>query len=430
MISYKLQIMDFLDFFEPVRIGTNINLLRRSTVLETYTNESTIDTGRVCSICQNTYVNGDIVRKINHCGHFYHHICLDQWLENNTKCPECQYDLRESQSSTSTASTTSTNHNNEQPTSLPQQTQPPPFIPRIYNSAGIPPTFNHPFNNPLLNQQQHHQQSNPYIQLAFQQRINEIIRNRLVNNASRDHHNFFAIPIFRHEREPENNEHHNILNEINELRSILTNSLNQTINGRLINSIINQNVSRTPQTNVTTSQNQSIPQNIQQIIQAISNSLSSESSDSDNPTVEVEYYYQNDNSPRIQRITQQIQRQPVTINTEISRPPPTLNIESDSESESESPPDNDKDNNHEVISIKEDNKKYKKIIKTEYILDDSIQDDNSERNNNTKTSLELIVSKINGLEKKIEDLKINEMELEKNNIKKQKCSLFSCWKKN
>lgn len=406
--------MDFLDFFEPIRIGANINLLRRATILETYTIQQNNEIGRVCSICQNNYGNGDIVRKINHCSHFYHHICLDQWLENNTKCPECQYDLRESQP------TTQPNQNTEQPIQSPS----PSFTHRFTNPSGLPPSFNHPFNNPLL------QQRNPYIQIALQERINEIIRNRLENNTS----NVFAIPIFRHERErereleSETNENQNILNEINDLRSILMNSLNQTLNGRMINSIINQNVSRTQQSNNTLPQNatqnapQNIPQNIQQIIQAITNSISS---DNDTPTVEVEYYYQNDNSPSIQRITQQIQRPQVTVNEESSnRPPPSLDIDSEIENKSDTESESD------LISTKEDekkNKKYKKIIKTEYILDDSVQDNNEEINN-TRTSLELIVSKINDLEKKIEDLKIIEMEIENNNIKKKKCSLFSCWK--
>jgi hypothetical protein len=106
--------MNISSFFEPVRIGTSINVLRNTTVLETYTNTNTNNNDnsntddRVCSICQNTYIEGAIIRKISHCNHFYHHHCLDQWLENNTKCPECQYDIRESiRPTTSTPNTSS-----------------------------------------------------------------------------------------------------------------------------------------------------------------------------------------------------------------------------------------------------------------------------------------------------------------------------------
>jgi len=100
--------MNISSFFEPVRIGTSINVLRNTTVLETYTNDNANTDDRVCSICQNTYTEGVIIRKISHCNHFYHHHCLDQWLENNTKCPECQYDIRESvRPTTSTPNTSS-----------------------------------------------------------------------------------------------------------------------------------------------------------------------------------------------------------------------------------------------------------------------------------------------------------------------------------
>lgn len=84
--------MNISNFFEPIRIGTSINVLRNATTLESYNNTEE----RVCSICQSPYTEGTIIRKISHCNHFYHHHCLDQWLENNTKCPECQYDIRES----------------------------------------------------------------------------------------------------------------------------------------------------------------------------------------------------------------------------------------------------------------------------------------------------------------------------------------------
>ena len=95
---------DFNNFFEPVQIGTNINVLRTSTHLESYKinqqNEDTIENSenltRVCSICQENYSDGTIIRKINNCSHFYHQNCLDEWLESHTKCPECQYDLRTS----------------------------------------------------------------------------------------------------------------------------------------------------------------------------------------------------------------------------------------------------------------------------------------------------------------------------------------------
>lgn len=108
--------MNISSFFEPVRIGTSINVLRNATVLETYTNttnnendtENDTTDERLCSICQSQYTEGAIIRKISHCQHFYHHTCLDQWLENNTKCPECQYDIRDNVRPTPSSTTSQT----------------------------------------------------------------------------------------------------------------------------------------------------------------------------------------------------------------------------------------------------------------------------------------------------------------------------------
>jgi len=88
--------MDMNRFFEPIRIGCSLNTLRQSTSIQSYNSLFNPDNERLCSICQSNYINNQIIRKINHCGHFYHINCLDEWFENNVKCPECQYDLRES----------------------------------------------------------------------------------------------------------------------------------------------------------------------------------------------------------------------------------------------------------------------------------------------------------------------------------------------
>ena len=96
-----------MNFFEPVRVGANINTLRTATNLESYTNEDNIqDPERLCSICQQNYTVGSIIRKINHCKHYYHQNCLDQWFENNVKCPECQYDIRTTTPTSTTQPTT------------------------------------------------------------------------------------------------------------------------------------------------------------------------------------------------------------------------------------------------------------------------------------------------------------------------------------
>ncbi len=89
--------MNFNNFFEPVQIGCSLHIIRINTKLELYQLDNE-ENDRVCSICQQNYINGEFIRKINHCKHFYHQDCLDKWFENNTKCPECQYDIRGNES--------------------------------------------------------------------------------------------------------------------------------------------------------------------------------------------------------------------------------------------------------------------------------------------------------------------------------------------
>lgn len=47
-----------------------------------------------CAICQDTYVSGQGIRKINHCSHEFHRGCIDIWFQRNVRCPVCRYDIR------------------------------------------------------------------------------------------------------------------------------------------------------------------------------------------------------------------------------------------------------------------------------------------------------------------------------------------------
>jgi hypothetical protein len=42
-----------------------------------------------CSICQEEYVEGDELGKID-CGHGYHSLCIQQWLLLKNQCPICK----------------------------------------------------------------------------------------------------------------------------------------------------------------------------------------------------------------------------------------------------------------------------------------------------------------------------------------------------
>jgi hypothetical protein len=61
-----------------------------------------------CAICQDSVDAGQEMRRINHCGHFFHKDCIDTWLSTNVHCPTCRHDIRET-SSTSGDSVTGVN---------------------------------------------------------------------------------------------------------------------------------------------------------------------------------------------------------------------------------------------------------------------------------------------------------------------------------
>ncbi|KAJ4833025.1 hypothetical protein Tsubulata_010650 [Turnera subulata] len=43
-----------------------------------------------CSICLQELKDGDSMRRLPYCGHFFHLDCLDQWLIQNGSCPMCR----------------------------------------------------------------------------------------------------------------------------------------------------------------------------------------------------------------------------------------------------------------------------------------------------------------------------------------------------
>lgn len=47
-----------------------------------------------CPICQEDFEEGDIILKINYCGHIFKKDSLLTWFETNSRCPICRYDVR------------------------------------------------------------------------------------------------------------------------------------------------------------------------------------------------------------------------------------------------------------------------------------------------------------------------------------------------
>ena len=43
-----------------------------------------------CSICLESYSEGDLLSEIRSCQHTFHHDCLDQWIHRSRSCPYCR----------------------------------------------------------------------------------------------------------------------------------------------------------------------------------------------------------------------------------------------------------------------------------------------------------------------------------------------------
>lgn len=46
-----------------------------------------------CAVCLSDYEEGDVVRWLPSCGHTFHGVCIDEWLDSKTTCPICRVDL-------------------------------------------------------------------------------------------------------------------------------------------------------------------------------------------------------------------------------------------------------------------------------------------------------------------------------------------------
>lgn len=48
-----------------------------------------------CAICQDTMDAEQSLRRLNHCHHVFHKMCVDTWFRTNVHCPTCRHDIRE-----------------------------------------------------------------------------------------------------------------------------------------------------------------------------------------------------------------------------------------------------------------------------------------------------------------------------------------------
>lgn len=48
------------------------------------------DNDNKCVICQFDFEEGNLVKKLDKCGHLFHSDCIDSWLLKEKKCPFCK----------------------------------------------------------------------------------------------------------------------------------------------------------------------------------------------------------------------------------------------------------------------------------------------------------------------------------------------------
>lgn len=73
------------------------NIDTESTQNQNQSNESTENETNIdnrCVICMENIQEGDIIRKLNKCNHFFHISCIDKWFESKITCPTCRQDIR------------------------------------------------------------------------------------------------------------------------------------------------------------------------------------------------------------------------------------------------------------------------------------------------------------------------------------------------
>lgn len=52
-----------------------------------------------CAICQDTMEADQSLRRLNHCRHIFHKLCIDTWFHTNVHCPACRHDIRDASAS-------------------------------------------------------------------------------------------------------------------------------------------------------------------------------------------------------------------------------------------------------------------------------------------------------------------------------------------
>lgn len=79
-------------------------------------NGENTETSDICAICRAPFEEGDIIRTLNNCNHYFHCNCIDSWLELRNSCPTCRHIINQHdviENNNLTTSDTNLEHNTQ-----------------------------------------------------------------------------------------------------------------------------------------------------------------------------------------------------------------------------------------------------------------------------------------------------------------------------
>ena len=79
--------------FSPAQ--SDVSVVPTSQQILRATSTVTLQPDTVCSVCQAEFEHGEQGTKINHCSHTFHNECIRRWFQENVRCPNCNYDIRD-----------------------------------------------------------------------------------------------------------------------------------------------------------------------------------------------------------------------------------------------------------------------------------------------------------------------------------------------
>jgi hypothetical protein len=83
---------------QNVEVAPTEQEIARASTLE----QPTVALEDNCAICQDSMKEGEQLRRLNHCHHVFHKLCVDSWFRTNVHCPTCRHDIRNTATATST----------------------------------------------------------------------------------------------------------------------------------------------------------------------------------------------------------------------------------------------------------------------------------------------------------------------------------------